>query len=217
MIHFYSGSGSPYAWRVWLALEHKALPYELHMMSFSDGGLRSDAYRVINPRGKVPAIVDDDFRLAESAAIVEYLDDAYPDSGQPLFPREVRARAKARAMIREADEYVAHAMETVVEQVLFTTADQADANVIASGRKRVMAEISAFEHRGGEPFMSGATAGAVDFTLYPLIALLLRMEARKRADLRIGEALGPRLRAWMTRVETLPYFERTYPPHWRAA
>ena len=31
----YVGSGSPYAWRVWLALEHKGLPYELRVLSFS--------------------------------------------------------------------------------------------------------------------------------------------------------------------------------------
>lgn len=34
-ITFYYGSGSPYAWRVWLALEHKRLPYELTVLSFS--------------------------------------------------------------------------------------------------------------------------------------------------------------------------------------
>ena len=31
---FYYGSGSPFAWRVWLSLEHKALPYEFKMLSF---------------------------------------------------------------------------------------------------------------------------------------------------------------------------------------
>jgi glutathione S-transferase len=217
MIHFYCGSGSPYAWRAWLALEHKALPYELHMMSFSGGDLRSDAFRAINPRGKVPAILDGTFRLAESAAIVEYLDDAYPDAGERLFPPDVQARATARRMIRDADEYLAHAMETLVEQVLFTAADKADPALIAAGREGVMAELGVLEHGGGAPFMMGGTVGAVDFTLYPMVALLLRMEARKRPDLRIGEALGPRLRAWMTHMEGLPCFERTYPPHWRTA
>ena len=68
----------------------------------------------------------------------------------------------------------------------------------------------------GEPFLAGA-AGAADFTLYPLIALSLRMQDRKRPALGLREALGPKLTAWLARVESLPYFARTYPPHWRAA
>ena len=36
---FYYGSGSPYGWRVWLALEHKQITYELKTMSFSAGDL----------------------------------------------------------------------------------------------------------------------------------------------------------------------------------
>ena len=215
MVHFYCGSGSPYAWRVWLALEHKALPYELHMMSFSSGELATDAYRAINPRGKVPAIVDGDFRLAESSAIVEYLDEAYPDAGARLLPREVRARAVARRMIREADEYVAHAMEGLVDQLLFAADRGPDAAAVTAARVGLLRELDVFEGTGGEPFLAGEP-GAVDFTLYPMVALTLRMQDRKDPALGVREALGPRLRAWMKQVEALPYFARTYPPHWRA-
>ena len=57
-ITFYAGSGSPYAWRVWLALEHKQLPYDLKMLSFSNREHRAPEYLAINPRGKVPALVE---------------------------------------------------------------------------------------------------------------------------------------------------------------
>jgi glutathione S-transferase len=43
-ISFYCGSGSPYAWRVWLALEHKQLAYDLKMLSFSAGDLSKVAH-----------------------------------------------------------------------------------------------------------------------------------------------------------------------------
>jgi glutathione S-transferase len=214
MIDLYYGSGSPYAWRVWFALEHKALPYELHVMSFSAGDLKTDAYRAINPRGLVPAIVDGDFRLAESAAILEYLQDAYPDAGAPLFPAEVHARAQARRTIREADEYLAHRMEALLDLV-FGPSETPDERAIENAREQLLAELSVLEAGAGEPFLAGSL-GAVDFTVYPMLALTLRMQDRKRPQLRIRESLGPRITAWMRRVEALPCFERTYPPHWKS-
>ena len=77
-ITFYWGSGSPPSWRVALALEHKTLPYESRLLSFSGGEHKSKEFLAVNPRGKVPAIVDDGFALWESSAIVEYLDQRYP-------------------------------------------------------------------------------------------------------------------------------------------
>src|SRR6266581_872143 len=65
------GSGSPYAWRVQLALEHKALPYERKVLSFSAGDTRKPEFLALNPRHRVPVLVDEDFVLYESNAIVE--------------------------------------------------------------------------------------------------------------------------------------------------
>src|SRR4051812_28625531 len=104
-IAFYYGSGSPMAWRVWLALEHKRLPYDFHLLSFSAGDLQKPEFLAINPRHKVPVIVDDGFSLYESTAIIEYLEQRYPDSGEPLFPRDARAAALVRRTIQEADMY----------------------------------------------------------------------------------------------------------------
>jgi len=36
-VRFYYASGSPYAWRVWLALEHRGIPYHLKTLSFDAG------------------------------------------------------------------------------------------------------------------------------------------------------------------------------------
>ena len=44
MLDFYYGSGSPYAWRVWLALEHKQVPHALKLMAFSAGDLKTPEY-----------------------------------------------------------------------------------------------------------------------------------------------------------------------------
>src|SRR5229473_6821470 len=85
---FYYASGSPYAWRVWLALEHKGIPYEMKTLSFDAGDLRKPEFLKLNPRHRVPVIVDDGFVLYESAAIVEYLEDREP--GEPrLFSADL--------------------------------------------------------------------------------------------------------------------------------
>lgn len=213
-IAFYYGSGSPYGWRVWLALEHKQLPYELKLLSFSAGDLTKPEFLALNPRGRVPVIVDGGFALYESAAIVEYLDDRYPNAGKPLFPRDVRARALARRLVREADQYAANSMERMVEEILFKDSpEEWNMDALAAGRKEFVDELGRFEdYLAHPPFFMG-DAGAVDFTLYPLIALALRLE-RKKPDLGIASALGPKLTAWRRAVQALPYFAKTIPPHW---
>ncbi len=57
-------------------------------------------------------------------------------------------------------------------------------------------------------------AGAADFPVYPFLALALRTQKR-RASLALDSAFAPQLTAWMRRVEALPHFDRTIPPHWR--
>jgi glutathione S-transferase len=102
----YYGSGSPYAWRVWLALEHKGIPYHLKTVSFDAGDLKTAEFGALNPRRRVPVLVDDDFVLTESAVIVEYIEDRWP-SDAPLFARDPRQRAIQRRMLREADDDLA--------------------------------------------------------------------------------------------------------------
>jgi glutathione S-transferase len=212
-LSFYYGSGSPYAWRVWLALEYKAIPYTLNTISFSAGDLKKPEFVKINPRRKVPAIVDDGFALYESVAIVEYLDERFPDSNK-LFPGDVRQRAVVRRMVQEADQYYSTAMETLVDEILFTEKDKWNAEIIASGRKKLLDELAVWEQLVAGDFMGGPAVSAADFALYPLIALTLRME-KKDPALKLQAAIGPRVAAWMKRVEGLPFFRKTWPPHWK--
>ena len=70
--------------------------YELKVLSFSAGDTRKPEFIALNPRHQVPVLVDGDFVLYESNAIVEYLDEAYPGRGAPLFPGDVKdARDRA--------------------------------------------------------------------------------------------------------------------------
>jgi glutathione S-transferase len=209
----YSGSGSPYAWRVQLALEHKALAYELRMLSFSARDTLKPEFIALNPRHQVPVLVDDDFVLYESKAIVEYLDEAYPGRGAPLFPGDVRQRALVRRFIEEVDNYYYEATSQVLTQAFWTKPGEREVDKIAAGRKAVVEESALFTHAMRGDFLAGQLSAA-DFSLYPLVASLWRAEM-KLPDLDAAGMLTPQLLAWKARIEALPYFDKTFPPHWR--
>ncbi|MGH8658178.1 MAG: glutathione S-transferase family protein [Gammaproteobacteria bacterium] len=203
-------SGSPYAWRVWLALEHKQLAHELKMLSFSGGDLRTPEFTRLNPRQKVPVIEDGDFVLYESVAILEYLDEQYPQAGHGrLFPKDVRHRAIARRLIQET-EYLAAPMRELGGELFFKPESGWDLETIAKGREALALELARFQRElRGEYLVYELSAS--DFTLYPWLALAVRME-RKKPDLAIRSLIGASLSDWMRRIEALPYFEKTIPP-----
>src|SRR6266849_4779750 len=141
---FYYGSGSPFAWRVWFALEHKGIAYAMTTLSFDKGEHKRPDFLALNPRGRVPVIVDDGFALYESAAIVEYLEEKRP--GEPrLFSADLRQRALQRRMVREADQYFAAPMERLVEAVLFTPPERWSEERIAAARADAHRELAIWE------------------------------------------------------------------------
>ena len=200
-VRFYYASGSPYAWRVWLALERKGIPYHRKTLSFDVGDLKTAEFTALNPRRRVPVLVDDDFVLAESAAIVEYIEDRWP-LGPALFAQEARKRAIQRRMVREADQYLAD-----VGRRFATEAASEDM------RNDLRRELALWEDAATGDYLTGELS-AVDLTVFPLMALFLRLTGR-RADFVKGEVIGPRLSAWIDRMKTLPIVQHTWPPHWK--
>ncbi len=212
-ITFYYGSGSPFAWRVWLALEHKRIAYELKSISFSAGDLSKPEFHAINPRHKVPAIVDGGFSLYESLAIMEYLEEKYA-TGESLFPEDVKARALARRMIQETDQYVFKALRPLADQLFFTPKEKWDSAKIERDLKALSAELAMWEQANIGQFLVGDRMSAADFTLYPVLALALRLE-KKKADAGIRQMIGPKLARWMQNMTDQPIVRTTWPPHWK--
>jgi glutathione S-transferase len=209
----YYGSGSPYAWRVQLALEHKALPYERKVLSFSAGDTKAASFRALNPRGRVPVLVDGEYVLYESSAIVEYLDEAYPGRGAPLFPGAARDRALVRRLICEVDNYFDKAIDPIAEEAFERKPETRDPARQAEAEARVAAEYALFDAVLRGPFLAGPLTAA-DFALYPLVAYLDRCQLRLPGFV-AANLLTPELAAWKARIETLPYFAKTIPPHWQ--
>ena len=210
----YYGSGSPYAWRVQLALEHKALPYERKVLSFSAGDTRKPEFLALNPRHRVPVLVHDDFVLYESNAIVEYLDEAFPGRGAPLFPGDARTRALVRRLILEADNYFDKAIDPIYTEAFGKETDRRGAAAVEEGSNAVREEFALFTAALRGDYLAGPLSAA-DFALYPLVAGLRRCE-RKLSGFSLDALLTPPLRQWMQRIEALPFLETTIPPHWKA-
>lgn len=90
---------SSYSAKVRIACALKRLMPELREPP--GGSYRSAAYRSIVPLGTIPALVDGDFVLSESDAIIEYLEDRFPQPS--LLPGTARERATARFLSRLHD------------------------------------------------------------------------------------------------------------------
>ena len=86
------------SWRVRIALNIKAVAYDIvsvHLVN--DGGQQhAEEHRQLNPMRELPVLLVDGQPLAQSLAIIEYLEDAYPEPA--LFPKDRLARARVRQM-----------------------------------------------------------------------------------------------------------------------
>lgn len=210
-IQFYYGSGSPFSWNVWLVLEHKQLSYEFNSLSLQNGELKKPSYLAINPHGKVPALVDDGFALWEASTIVEYLEERYPDF--PVLPSNIRDRVIVRRLSAEAYGYLYPAVRRLMELTLLNGNGDIDPVAISTALNELSHHLNYFENVLHSQFFAG-TISAADFTIYPLLALLKRIDQRQ-PQLGVGDLIGAKLAGFMAHIEQLPYFTKTFPPHWK--
>jgi glutathione S-transferase len=211
-LSFYFGSGSPFAWKVWLVLEHKEIPYTAKRLSFDKEENRSAEFLKINPRGKVPAIVDDDFALYESNAICEYLEEKYPNN--PLLPNDAQGRALVRRLVGEADDSLYKVGSTLMDKVLYVPAAERDQQQIAEAKEAVLSELAYWNGYLNGDFFAGPLSLA-DFAIYPYVRMPVRVDERVRGLGLKTVDMPVAIAAWMERIEALPYFGKTIPPHWK--
>jgi len=97
-VELYTYWRSSAAYRVRIALNLKSLPYVTHAINLiKDGGEQYSAqYRGVNPQSRVPTLVHDGQRFAQSLAIIEYLDETFP--GTRLIPKDPVDRARVRML-----------------------------------------------------------------------------------------------------------------------
>ncbi|MFB2969524.1 glutathione S-transferase family protein [Aerosakkonema sp. BLCC-F183] len=93
MLKLYHTPISPNSRRVWIALLEKQIPFELVKMELDGDQLQPD-FLALNPFHHIPVLVDDDFTIVESLAILDYLEAKYP--APAMLPTDAKALATVR-------------------------------------------------------------------------------------------------------------------------
>ena len=211
---FYHGHGSPFSWRVWLALEAKSIPYELKVLSFQNEDTKKPEFVAINPRHQVPTIVDDGYAMWESLAILEYLDDRFT-SGSKLYPGDAANRGRVRRLVAEVEAYLYREGISPIVDDLFWSGDKGpNAEVVTKARDKLKEELEYMSKELKGKFLAGDTLTAADCVLGPCLQYCKRIAFRK-PETKLDELIPAALRDYNKRIESLPYFDKTYPPHWR--
>lgn len=217
-IEVFWSSGSPFAWRVLLALEAKGLPYVSRLLEMSSREHKTPELLALNPRGQVPVLRDGDFAVYESIAIMAYLDRKYPD--RPLFGGSAEESGTIWRAVCETSSYLDAPVDAFILPIYRgETAEQSEAVRATLGP--IQAELARLEATlRVRTWLASASLSAADIAVFPLVKSLLRA-AGKPAAAAFEHGLTPfvdkypALAGWLARVEALPGYERTYPPHWR--
>jgi len=205
---------SPYVLSCFVGLTEKKLPFETQTVALQEGEQRSPAYVRTSFTARVPALVDGDFSLSESSAIIEYLEDKWPAPAHAaLLPRDLQLRARARQImawlrsdlmpIREerSSEYVFYPTDTLPPHAPLSAEALSAVEKLVSFAERVV------------PADGGAPFGAWCIADTELAMMLQRL-------LKTNEPLPARLRTFAEREWQRPsvqaYVTASRPPH-RAA
>jgi glutathione S-transferase len=214
----YWGSGSPFSWRVMLALQYKGLAYDSQLLHFDKQEHQSPQMLKLNPRGRVPVLKHGDYVVFESVAILYYLDLKYPVP--PIFGLNPEEAGVIMRVICEFQSYAEPSLQRITAAI-FEDRVANDIDALTDDMHVVAREARTIEGRlSKEQWIVGANYTALDMVIFPWIQLL-RRALTKPAAAELGarflpmERNYPALARWIERIESLPGYENTYPPHWR--
>jgi glutathione S-transferase len=195
---------SPYVYTAWVALKEKGLAFEEREHSLYDGGHKTADFYAPSLTGRVPALRHGDFWLAESSAIVEYLEDAFPETTR-IMPWSPRDRARARqlmAWIRS--DLMPLREERPTTTMFYARADKPMSDACKEAADKVVRVAEAVVPKDG-----GDLFGAFSIADADLAFVLQRL-------VRNEEPISERLRAYANRVFARPsvksFLEHPRPP-----
>ncbi len=192
-------------YRVRIALEIKGLEYEYEPVNLLKGEQQSPTHLKRNPQGLVPAFeTKEGHVLTQSTAIIEYLEERYPET--PLLPADSERRAKARSIAAtiacEAQPFMNMRIQNYLkEKAEFDPAAMKEWLQHWSGG--AMASVEALIGDNNEPFCVGDRPGMADAFLIPQVYGALRFG--------IDLSKQPRLVSIFNRCNAMTPFIRAHP------
>jgi len=201
----YGFAPSPNTWQVRALAAHIGVPVVFVPLDFTKGDAKTPAFLAVNPTGRTPALVDGDFKLWETMAIMQYVAGK---KAIPLWPDDARARADITRWQSwnlahwNRDAWAPVLFERLVKKML--NLGPPDKAVIAKGVEAFNKEAAMLDaHLGKQKYLVGDTLTIVDF------AVAATLFYAKEAELPL--APYPHLRSWSERVIGLPCWTATAP------
>jgi maleylacetoacetate isomerase len=162
------------SWRVRWALLRKRIPFERITVEIGPGVQPSAEHLQRNPMGRVPVLYIDGKSLAESVAIIEYLEETRPEPA--LYPRDPLARARVRQIIETVNAGVQPFQNSAA--LARVGADVAAQKAYAKhfnqrGLEVLESLCEQFAHERGAaaaPFSMGTQPGAMELFVVPQVA-----------------------------------------------
>lgn len=189
--------------RVALALAHKGVEVEWLDVDPDD---RSEVVRV-SGQALVPVLVDGDTVVSDSTAILEHLEERFPE--RPLYPSEPARRAELRLFVEWFNRVWKGPPNEIVAEEEQPEPDRAR---IAELEARIAGALQSFEDLlAGRDYLFGDELTAADVVAFPFFKYALLWE--EGDDERFHEVLRdtqrldgrfPRLEAWIRRIDALP-------------
>ncbi|HEV2701499.1 MAG TPA: glutathione S-transferase family protein [Steroidobacteraceae bacterium] len=191
---------STFARRVRIALLEKNITCELAEVDLPGRQHKEDWYAALNPYTKVPTLVDGDFTLYESAAILMYLEATHP--APPLVPQDARGRALVDMHVRLCDAHVGRYAGAVLLPKRFLPEDRWDRPAMAAARQEIERQLVIVEGvLGDRHYLVGDSFSLADVAYLPFLHFLALMEV----------SVGPRVKAWEERLLARPSARATVP------
>ena len=196
------------AYRVRIALNLKGIDYEPVCIDLRPpaAGQRAPEYLAINPQGLVPALEHDGTTLTQSLAIIEYLDELYPQP--PFLPAAPTVRAQVRAMALSVACEIHPLNNSRVLAYLRAPLGQNEDIVNAWYQHWIGAGFRSLEEQARRSSADGRHMFGASVTLADIYIVPQMYNARRfKCDL----APYPTLRAICAHLEGLPAFARAAP------
>ena len=189
------------AYRTRIALGLKGLAYDAVVIDLRTGEQAEPAFKAINPQGFVPFLVDGDAGMSQSLAIIEYLEEVYPEP--PLLPAGAaeRARVRALALTVACDIHPLNNLRVLKHLENDLGLDKGAVNAWA--RRWIEAGFDSLEQQAADPYLTGDTVTLADICLVPQMYNARRVET----DL----SRFPKLLAIEARLQALPAFAAARP------